>query len=291
MTRTPQIQFFRPDVYEGIELHSGTAVRREVPRHWHEEYHLCAHTAGAGALCYRGTEHHNPIGSVNMVEPGEVHSNRTDHPEGCDYRALNFDASHFAIAVEEVTSRSGTPAFVAPVSYDPETYRRFVRLHQALVDGEDLIEQQVLFLGFLVSLLERHTAAKPSLKPAKREKRAVNLVRDYLSANYSERIDLARLSRLTGLSPYHLTRVFAADTGLPPHAFLKQVRISRAMALLRQKNEISRVALETGFADQSHLTRSFKHIVGISPGAYSRLTASNCGQGIRMHAPACTLEA
>ena len=267
------IQYFRPAAYDGIELHSGTAVRRAVPRHWHEEYHLCAHTHGAGALTYRGTTHYNPVGSVNMVEPGEVHSNRTDHPEGCDYRALNFDPALFAFALDEMMAFEGTPAFVEPVCQDPETYRRFLRVHAALTGADDLIEQQVLFLGFLVTLLERHTASKPSLKHVKREKQAVNLVRDYLTANYAERVDLASLANLTGLSPYHLTRVFAAHTGLPPHAFLKQVRITRAMSLLRKRYEISRVAQETGFADQSHLTRSFKKIVGISPGAYSCVAA------------------
>ncbi len=271
---TPSIQYFRPAAYDGIELHSGSGVRREVPRHWHDEYHVCAHTGGGGTLTYRGASHKNVAGSVNMVEPSEVHSNRTDHPDGCDYRALNFDAAHFALAIDEMTTDDGTPSFVAPVTSDPETFRRFLVLHDALVANGDLIEQQILFLGFLVTMLERHTPAKPALKPAKREKRAVNLVRDYLTQNYAQRVDLASLANLTGLSPYHLTRVFAADTGLPPHAFLKQVRITRAMALLRKKEEISRVAFETGFADQSHLTRSFKKVVGISPGAYSRVASA-----------------
>src|SRR5882724_10932375 len=132
-TSTSHIEFFRPDAFDGIEMHSGSSVRRNIPRHWHEEYHLCAHVGGGGAICYRGTEHYNAVGSVNLVEPGEVHSNRADHPEGCDYRALNFDPSLFQFGVDEMTSRTGTPAFKVPVTEDPETYRRFLKLHRALL--------------------------------------------------------------------------------------------------------------------------------------------------------------
>ncbi|MEO8028807.1 MAG: AraC family transcriptional regulator [Bryobacteraceae bacterium] len=269
--RTPHIEYNRPMGFDGIELHAGTAVRRTVPRHWHEEYHLCAHIGGGGALNYRGTTHMNGVGSVNLVEPGEVHSNHTDHPEGCDYLALNFDPALFHLGIDEMVSGGEAPGFSAPVTYDRDTFVRFVRLHRSLTESADLVEQQVLFLDLLTTLLERHARRPSALKPVKRETRAVELVRDYLSAHYARKVDLASLALLTGLSPFHLTRVFAAHTGLPPHAFLKQVRIARAMTLLRKKVAISHVALETGFADQSHLTRAFKRIVGVSPGAYSRL--------------------
>jgi AraC-like DNA-binding protein len=94
------------------------------------------------------------------------------------------------------------------------------------------------------------------------------VAREYPRANYANKIGLAQLAEVAGLIPFHLTRVFARDTGMPPHAFLNQVRIARAKALLRTRVPIARVAAETGFADQSHLTRAFKQVVRVSPGAY-----------------------
>jgi AraC-like DNA-binding protein len=57
---------------------------------------------------------------------------------------------------------------------------------------------------------------------------------------------------------------------MPPHAFQTQVRVSRAKTLLLEGWSISQVASQTGFADQSHLTRHFKRLVGVTPGRYQQ---------------------
>jgi AraC-like DNA-binding protein len=64
------------------------------------------------------------------------------------------------------------------------------------------------------------------------------------------------------------SRMFARHMGLPPHAYRKQKRIRKAKQMLIDRVPISRVAVETGFADQSHLTRHFKQVVGVTPGQY-----------------------
>jgi AraC-like DNA-binding protein len=71
-----------------------------------------------------------------------------------------------------------------------------------------------------------------------------------------------------GLSPFHLNRLFCREIGMPPHAFQTQVRIARAKTLLRQGLPITGVAMQTGFADQSHLTRHFKRLLKLTPGQY-----------------------
>jgi AraC-like DNA-binding protein len=251
--REPEIFVARPEGLPGVELQGGTGATGYVRRG------LCAITGGHGELCYRGTTYRSSAGALNLVEPGEVHSFQPGNPRGCDYLDLDFDPALFRMATVD-----HKPAFSSPTTYDPDTFRRFMLLHRSI------IEQQTAFLGLLVTLLRRHTRTRVSLKPAGHEPGAVGAVREYLAENYAKRIDLAQLAVLTGLSPFHLTRVFARATGLPPHAFLAQTRISRAKALLRRSVPISRVALETGFADQSHLTRAFKEMGQVSPGIYRR---------------------
>jgi AraC-like DNA-binding protein len=75
---------------------------------------------------------------------------------------------------------------------------------------------------------------------------------------------------MTGLSQFAVLRAFRAETGLPPHAYLNQIRVRRARTLLDQGIAPADVALTTGFADQAHLTRHFKRVVGVPPGAYQR---------------------
>ena len=81
---------------------------------------------------------------------------------------------------------------------------------------------------------------------------------------------LEQLSRLTGLSRYHLVRVFGESVGVPPHAYLRQVRVGRAKALLAAGCPVAEAAVATGFADQSHLHRWFKRLWGVTPGGYRK---------------------
>jgi len=260
----------RPEGIPGIDLQAGTGVFGDCPRHWHEEYQLVVHTGGYGALQYRGASWANPPGSLNLVEPGEVHSNTAGAPRGCDFLKLDFDPSLFAAMAREVSRADALPAFAQPTIFEPVTVRQYIRLHRTLANGADRIEQQSEFLAFLATLLQRHTRQRVALRQAGREVRAVRQVRDFLTDNYREKINLAQLSELTGLSPFHLTRVFAREIGMPPHAFLNQVRVSRAKAMLRNGVPISRVAMETGFADQSHFTRTFRRLVRVPPGVYCK---------------------
>ncbi len=100
------------------------------------------------------------------------------------------------------------------------------------------------------------------------EHSAVRLIQDYLEEHYTENVSLEEISNLTHLRSYHLIRSFRAEVGLPPHAYLEQVRVNRAKALLRAGMPIIEVALTIGFIDQSHFTRHFKKMMGVTPGQY-----------------------
>jgi AraC-like DNA-binding protein len=97
---------------------------------------------------------------------------------------------------------------------------------------------------------------------------AINRVREYLEAHFKETVTLEFLARFSSLSKSQLVRLFHRATGLPPHAYLNRVRIERAKELLHEGETAARVALKTGFFDQSHLTRHFKKIAGMTPSQY-----------------------
>ena len=86
--------------------------------------------------------------------------------------------------------------------------------------------------------------------------------------NLAENTSLEELRVHVGLSPFYFSRIFRQYTGLPPHAYRKQQRVQLAKQLLRNDVPIAQVAAESGFSDQSHLTRHFKQIVGVTPGQY-----------------------
>lgn len=97
------------------------------------------------------------------------------------------------------------------------------------------------------------------------------LATDILSAHLDGEVSHADIARQCGLSPAHFARAFRVSTGVPPHRWLLGRRIEEAKTLLRETVEpLAAVAGRCGFADQSHFTRTFTRVVGISPGAWRR---------------------
>ncbi len=121
----------------------------------------------------------------------------------------------------------------------------------------------------VIHLLRQHSAFGQSLQIDQRQfspsrlKQVLEYIHDHLGQNLS----LADLANLANLSPSRFTRVFRQETGLSPHQYLIQARIERAKHLLRSDGELSigDIAHQVGFADQSHFTRHFKRIVGVTP--------------------------
>lgn len=70
------------------------------------------------------------------------------------------------------------------------------------------------------------------------------------------------------LSRYQLLRAFRTTMGVPPYAWLAQHRVHRARALLDAGLRPAEVAPLVGFADQAHLTRWFRRVLGVTPAAY-----------------------
>jgi len=93
---------------------------------------------------------------------------------------------------------------------------------------------------------------------------------EFIQDCYSERLTLDRLAEAAGVSRYAVLRAFRRDVGIPPYAFVTQVRVDHAKRLLREGVAVSAVSQRVGFADQSHLTRHFKRLMGVTPGAYAR---------------------
>ena len=106
----------------------------------------------------------------------------------------------------------------------------------------------------------------------------------YIAANLSSCIRAADLAHAAALSTGHFFRAFRESFGEPPLAYVTRQRIRRCQELLLSSHaSLSEIALDCGMCDQPHLTRVFRRIVGVNPGAWRRqLTqhaASENGRG------------
>ena len=199
-----------------------------------------------------------------FLPPSEVHSNRA-YEQGCSYTNVYISQSQVQGAMLRLTGSETIPDFPVLI-FDSDVHSSFLELCRILEHSRSRLHRETAFLEFFAVLVERYGAQPPS-KP-ERQLRAVKQVREYLDAHFDRDIALDELSRLTNLSPFYLNRAFGRELGIPPHAYQIQVRIARAKILLRQQTPIADVAFRTGFADQSHFTRHFKRIVGVTPGEF-----------------------
>jgi AraC-like DNA-binding protein len=263
------IEVWRPPDLAQLELRRGYGVASPVPRHWHEEYQFCLIQAGPSELNYRGSNLPTPPASLFMIHPGEVHANRAHDQQGCNYRTLFVEAELMCRAAAEVRGRAQElPFFPTAVVTDKDVLTRYLALHCALERPASSLEREVLLLDLLALLIGRFAERGRAPRAFGPERQAISRACDYLRAHYAENVSLDTLARIAHLSPFHFNRVFAAQCGMPPHAFQTQLRVARAKELLRRGGALTQVALQTGFADQSHLTRHFKRLTGVPPGQY-----------------------
>jgi len=98
--------------------------------------------------------------------------------------------------------------------------------------------------------------------------RAVSDALAFIHANYARELSLADIAAAVHLSPFHLARLFKQSLGESPHQYLIQVRVHSARWLLSAgsgEQSLAELASAVGFADQSHLTRHFKRVTGLTP--------------------------
>ncbi len=270
-----QAQVWSPPQPPGLTLMRASFRTQSFARHSHEGYGVGVIERGALGFSYRGAGLVAPQGAVNTVNPDEPHTGHSASEDGWTYRMFYFSPDFLAQTAQDMAGRRvPLPFFTSGVIHDPALAALLLRahaLHQAADLPNPLLARDCTLLQAFALLLARHSYEPPRSPRAGDEHAAVARVKEYLRSSFDTDASLPSLclSDLAGiacLSPYHFIRVFARHTGLTPHAWLMQLRTHRAHELLRQGAPIAQAAASAGFADQSHLTKAFKRLLGYTPG-------------------------
>lgn len=124
-----------------------------------------------------------------------------------------------------------------------------------------------------VHLLRHYTSAEITIKePSQRlTPQQIRRVMDFVQEHLNQDLSLELLAQQTGFSPYYFARLFRRTTGESPHQFVLRQRLEHAQRLLEERNaSLAHIAIESGFADQSHFTQVFKQHFGLTPRMYQR---------------------
>ena len=214
---------------------------------------------------------------VQSVAAGAVLARSPHHVSAVMQRALPETACRVLLVDPELLPGTASPEarrllrFGSLVTRTPAIVDSVRAVWDAVVDDLTPIEQQSRLAALMAAVVElsAHEGMRPPvLTPA------VSRTRDALHERFADEVPLEQLAALAGMSKCHLVHLFHKEMGLPPHAYQIQLRVARARVLVAAGVPLAEVATMTGFADQSHLTRLFKRVVGMPPGQYAALLAA-----------------
>jgi len=265
-----QPHIVRPPGVEGVELHTGRTPAGQGPRTFYDQYVLLVAQGTEARIRYRGRTQSVPDRVLVLVAPGEVIS--VSAPRDYTYRSA-FVAPGVATGIaEEGGAATFSEVFRRLYMREESLVRAFLRTHAELERAASPLEVETALLEFW-NALRKPAAGAPAVPAQPRTPSPViRRARDFIHTHFVRGVTLEELSQLTGMCRYSLVRAFTREVGVPPHAYQTTLRVHRARELIGTGLPIAQVALEVGFADQSHLNRHFKHVLGFTPGHYARET-------------------
>jgi len=247
-----------------LDLLTARFDRHVYAPHAHEEFTIGVCVDGSELIDYRGGHIRATPGSIVVLAPGEMHTggpaNTTD---GYAYRALYADP-----ALLTDGTLGGLPHFREPLLDDAELALALRLAHTELSICPDPLEAESRLPWLLTALARRHSTSRPAPDLLVGAAWVAHAVRDRLADELLTPPSLSSLAADFDLSRYQLLRAFRTTMGIPPYAWLAQYRVTRARGLLEAGGRPAEVAAQVGFADQAHLTRWFRRVLGVTPAAY-----------------------
>lgn len=256
-----------------IELHH--QPKFETPEHNHNMHVIAfgfSRSPGERWLDGKIQQERRNVGDIAII------------PDGIAHRCNWNNIGEFGILAIE-------PALLKRVGQDLvdgdriELIPRFMDRQDELIQGifltlKDELESQKLAGNLLIDslkttlaihLLRKYCTTKPKLSSYGNSlsRSKFKPVTEYIKEHLASDLKVIELAAIANLSPYHFIRLFRNATGKTPHQYILKQRVIQAQYLLQHHNStISEISAAVGFCDQSHFTKYFKRIVGVTPKQY-----------------------
>lgn len=235
------------------------------PRHSHDQF-------GFGIIDFGAQRSWSAVGQVEafagnvlFCNPGEIHDGTPMHEQVRGWRIAYVDPWLMNRAVNEEIGAE--LEIVRAVAQDWLLARDLMRLFASLTQvASDPLELEENLLHAIAGVLRRHASRQPRRENAPSPSVAIALQR--LDAAMDQSVSISELATLAGISRFQLLRAFGRETGITPHAYLMQRRVSAARRLLAAGEIPAQAAAAAGFSDQSHMTRAFVRYLGVTPARY-----------------------
>jgi AraC-like DNA-binding protein len=249
----------------GLEWAEAHFTGRGFEPHRHDTYAIGVTLHGVQGFRYRGARRICLPGQLHVLHPDELHDGGPATDAGFGYQIVY-------VAPELVSAAVGTLPFVAePVHHAPP------ELLELLRDPGEVDELRAASVATVLADTLRALAG--NARDTRVDAAAVERAREYVHAHAREPIAAATLERVAGLDRFALARQFRAVHGTSPDRYRTLRRLARARAAIEAGATLVEAAAESGFADQSHLTRQFKRAYGLTPARWAAAVAAGTMSG------------
>ncbi|MFC0542479.1 helix-turn-helix transcriptional regulator [Kutzneria chonburiensis] len=261
MVGESEVRAWRPDVPGITEVFHAHFTQHAYPLHTHTVWTLLILDDGLLRFDLDRHDHDTLRSQVLLLPPHVPHDGRTAAPQGFRKRVVY-------LTEDALDATLIGPATDRPNLSDPLLWDRISRLHGVLaLTGESFEAQSRLAL--IVDRLSTQFH-RPAVDVAPPRRGVADDLHDLLDARLTSGLTLDEAAGLLHTHPAHLVRAFTRRFAIPPHLYLTGRRVEMARQLLLSGMPAGTVASEVGFYDQSHLTRHFKRMLGVSPSRYAK---------------------
>lgn len=247
---------------DGFIVHDGFyPPSLTIKRHDHELASICVVLAGS---------YHESVGrkKQRMATPGTV----IVHPAG-EHHANRHEAVQTRILTVEIETARLAELRDEIRLFDESWHRKddVLAMFGTRV-GRSMTHPDASSALVAESLILELLAAAGRVQRAERHKAPwLTLVRDYLEENTSSVPSMSQLAAVAGVHPVHIARTFKDAFGCSVGTYARRLQVAQAVSLLQAGREsLSAIADQTGFADQSHMTRTVHAQTGLTPGSWRR---------------------
>lgn len=216
-------------------------------------------------------------------------------PAGCFYRvshpvsadddclAVEFSEACFHEVLEATATSSGaaSPGTHSLLSPSAMAARNVLwrRLAQKFANPLEVEETGAALLSYALRWSRKNGAPR---RRSWRVPQQIEVAKVMLLTHPERKWSLGSLARAVGCSPFHLTRLFRQNVGVPLHRYQLQTRLAMSLDLLLDTDrDLTTIALDLGFSSHSHFTASFRRSVGISPSRLREVASSRIAAEIR----------
>jgi AraC-like DNA-binding protein len=241
--------------------------------HAHDTACFALLTAGQNSLQIQHQTFYMQPGEICAIDANVPHAggprigDGSTSTDACSVRVLFVDLNDVGVLLGD--ERRHLALTGSPIVRDATLCAALHDFHVCSGGTVNPLYRDERYLAFAARLFELHIRGGARANASVgNEGHAVQRAREFLHAYLDQTVGLTDIASAATLPPYRLLRAFQRATGMSPHGYQRQARLREAMRLIRRGRSLSEAATETGFADQAHLTRTFRKFMGITPGTY-----------------------